>query len=87
MEAEIYGNLLITLSTLISDFGISVISEISNGISGRMYEIWQQLVTLDLNAPIVANAAENYQSMHAQVFFPSLFLIRPASTAHNLLYG
>ena len=30
---------------MISDFEISVISEISNGISGRVYEIWQQLVT------------------------------------------
>ena len=40
-DFEIFGFHL----SLISDFGISVISEISNGISGKVYKIWQQLVT------------------------------------------
>ena len=33
---------------MISDFEISVISGISNEISGRVYEIWQQLVSLPM---------------------------------------
>ena len=46
---------------LISDFGISVISKISNRISGRLYEVWQQLVTPRYEACTHVNKALNME--------------------------